>query len=122
MWCLCSYLDRKYTKLDSKSIKCIFLGNYKEIICCNNFNHDKKKIIKIWDVKFVEVKQSKKKRIIEVNNENVEYFIDWHDSSSKSKNVSVDKLKDVVGSTTHHLLFIKKKILEACEVLQIKEL
>ena len=62
--------DEKRTKLDSKSVKCIFLGYYEGTKCYRLFNPETKKIVKSRDVKFVEVTESKEKEgIDEVNNE-----------------------------------------------------
>ena len=78
----------KRTKLDSKSVKCIFLEYYEGTKCYRLFNPKNKKIVKSRDVKFVEVRETKEKEgIVEVSNEplqriiKVEHFGDSEDSS-----------------------------------------
>ena len=121
--------DEKRTKLDLKSVKCIFLGYYEGSKCYRLFNPEKKTIVKSRDVKFVEVRETKEKEgIVEVSNEpleriiKVENFVESEDSSSESENEGEEKVGDLVSSTGQRPLSVKQIRSEARKVSQTQEL
>ena len=118
--------DKKRTKLDSKSVKCIFLGYYEGTKCYRLFNPETKKIVKSWDVKFAEVRETKEKEgIDEVNNEPLTHTVKvghFDDSSSESEIESEEEVGDLVYPTSQRPLSIKQIRSEARKVLQTEEL
>ena len=116
---------KKRTKLDSKSVKCIFRGYYEGTKCYRLFNPQTKKIVKSWDVKFEEVRETEEKKgIDEVNNEPLTHTVkveDFEDSSSESKIESEKKVGDLVYPTSQRPLSIKQIRSEARKVSQSEE-
>ena len=120
--------DEKHTKLDPKSIKCIFLGHYEGTKCYRLFNQETKTIVKSRNIKLVETTGSKDlEGTVEIYSETLEPSIkvevdSKYDSSiSESENESEEVKGDVVRVLTiQPPLSLRETRLKAREVSQPK--
>ena len=118
--------DEKRTKLDPKSIKCIFLGYYEGTKCYRLFNPETKTIVKSRDVKFVETTENKDSEgTTEIFNETLEPSIKVEvdsnsddcisESESETKEVIGDAVKDLTIQPPLSLQEIRSKAREVSQ-------